>query len=97
VDKGVVPCCEDVADSKDITTSILRAKGSFLFGFSSLFGSFFSLSGFLFGVLSGSFGLFGLSRLYLCHNIKIIFTNNQIFIINQTKQTVSILNKGNLS
>jgi len=82
VDECIVPGCEDVANSEDVTARILRTKGSFLLGFSSLFGSFFSFSSLLLGVLSSrSFSLFSLCRLNLGHNIKLIFYKYSIFLI----------------
>jgi hypothetical protein len=43
VDKGVVPCGEDVADGEDISGSILGSEGSVLFDLGSLFGFYLGL------------------------------------------------------
>jgi hypothetical protein len=79
VDEGVVPGCEDMADSEDITRGVLWAKCSLLFGFNSFFGSFGRLCALLGGCLGGrgrggcGCRCGGLSLLYLSHNINLIF------------------------
>lgn len=75
VDEGIVPGCEDVADSEDISAGILRAEGSLLLGINSLLGSLFSLSSLLLGLLGRSDFRFSSLHFSLdfSHNINLIF------------------------